>query len=128
MPTTGDVVARGAEVSILLCGDEFIQTLNSQYRGKDTPTDVLSFAQEDELVLGDIVISVETATRQAQCANWPLESELALLASHGLLHLAGYDDESEEGAAEMEQLSREALDAAGIPVPPGEHPFFTRVG
>lgn len=120
--------ADGAEVSVLLCGDAFIHELNKQYRGKDSPTDVLSFAQDDPEMLGDIVISVETAARQADGAGWSLASELALLASHGLLHLAGYDDESEDGAAEMEALSRQALTLANIALPPGDHPFFTRLG
>ena len=119
-------VTIGAEVSLLLCGDDFIRDLNSTYRGKDSPTDVLSFAQEDPLLLGDVVISVETATRQAAAADWPLKSELALLASHGLLHLLGYDDESEDGALEMENLSRAALAKAGVAMPDGDHPFFTR--
>src|SRR5579862_6771963 len=69
-------LAENAELSVLLAGDEFLQELNREYRGLDKPTDVLSFPQEDHFVLGDVVISVETAARQAQRAHWPLPSEL----------------------------------------------------
>jgi len=112
------------EVSVLLASDEFVHDLNLRYRGVDSATDVLSFPQEDPIVLGDIVISVETAQAQAQRASWPVDSELALLAVHGLLHLAGFDDEEESGALEMEIKTREALCAASIPLPACDHPFF----
>jgi len=112
------------EVSVLLAGDVFVRDLNLRYRGVDSATDVLSFSQEDPIVLGDIVISVETAQAQAQRANWPVDSELALLAVHGLLHLACFDDEEEEDALEMEIKTREALSAASIPLPACDHPFF----
>lgn len=117
-------ISPSAEVSVLLCGDPFIQDLNKQYRGLDKPTDVLSFAQDDPEYLGDIVISVETALRQAEKAGWDVESELALLAVHGMLHLLGYDDEDEDGAREMERLTREALSLAEISLPESFHPFF----
>ena len=98
--------------------------MNRDYRGLDKPTDVLSFAQDDPALLGDIVISIETATRQADAARWLLGSELALLGVHGFLHLLGYDDETEDGAAEMERLTREVLTAAKIALPESKHPFF----
>jgi probable rRNA maturation factor len=79
------------------------------------------------MVLGDVVISVDTAQRQAASANWPFESELALLAVHGLLHLAGHDDEEESGALEMEIRTREALTAAAIRLPDSCHPFFQSI-
>lgn len=114
------------EISVVLCDDAFIQSLNAQYRGKDRPTDVLSFAQEDPNLLGDIVISLPTAARQAQAAGWSLENEVALLGVHGLLHLLGYDDETEVGAWEMQRKTEDVLREAGVPVPvPGAHPFFT---
>ncbi len=113
------------EISLTLCDDPFIQQLNHTYRGKDAPTDVLSFAQEDPALLGDIVISVPTAARQAERAGWPLESELSLLGVHGLLHLLGYDDETRTGAAEMQEKTALALADTGIALPPaGNHPFF----
>ena len=114
------------EVSIVFCDDAFIRSLNAQYRGKDKPTDVLSFAQDDPDLLGDIVISLPTAARQAQAAGWTLENEVALLGVHGLLHLLGYDDETSEGAWEMQRKTEAALQEAGIRVPgAGTHPFFT---
>jgi len=113
------------EISLVLCDDAFIQALNAQHRGKDRPTDVLSFAQDDPAVLGDIVISLPTAARQAAAAGWAFESEIALLAVHGLLHLLGYDDETEAGAWEMQAKTESALRAVGIAVPEaGKHPFF----
>ncbi len=114
------------EVSIVLCDDAFIQSLNLQYRGKNRLTDVLSFAQDDPDLLGDIVISLPTAARQAQSAGWTLEDEVALLGIHGLLHLLGHDDETAEGAWEMQRKTETALQEAGISVPQaGTHPFFT---
>jgi len=114
------------EISLVLCDDAFIQSLNAEYRGQDKPTDVLSFAQDDPDLLGDIVISLPTAARQAQAAGWTLENEVALLGTHGLLHLLGYGDESEADAWEMQAKTEAALREAGIPVPaPGAHPFFT---
>ncbi len=86
------------ELSILLVDDADIQNLNRQHRNIDTATDVLSFPQmeDDEFVshmLGDVVISVETAKRQAAEHQFSLEQELVLLLIHGLLHLLGYDHE-----------------------------------
>ena len=113
------------EISVVLCDDEFIRALNARYRGQDKPTDVLSFPQEDPEVLGDIVISLPTAARQANSAGWTLENEVALLCVHGLLHLLGYDDETEAGAWEMQARTEAALREVGIPVPSaGTHPFF----
>ena len=120
-------VDEDAEVSVVLCDDSFIRELNAAHRGVDRATDVLSFAQEDPHLLGDIVISLETAARQALAAGWPVESEAALLATHGLLHLLGYEDETAGGAALMRDKSAAALAAAGIAPPAGSaHPFFAR--
>ena len=119
-------VAADPEISVVLCDDPFIQTLNARWRGKDRPTDVLSFAQEDDpALLGDIVISLPTAQSQADAAGWTLENEVSLLGIHGLLHLLGYDDETEAGAWKMQARTEAALSLASIPVPPpGSHPFF----
>ncbi len=112
---------------MLLCDDAAIRALNAAHRGVDTPTDVLSFAQDDPHLLGDIVISLETAARQAQAAGWPPEDEVALLATHGLLHLLGHEDERAAGAAGMRDRAAGALAEAGV-APPDEaqHPFFAR--
>lgn len=114
------------EISVVFCDDPFIQALNAEYRGKNRPTDVLSFAQDDPEVLGDIVVSLPTAARQAEAAGWPLTSEIALLASHGLLHLLGYGDETAAGAWDMQRRTEAVLTECGIKVPGvGTHPFFT---
>jgi len=85
------------ELSIALVSDAQIKRLNKLYRNKDRPTDVLSFPigekVEDWLILGDIVISVDTAKRQAQELGHSLEEELKRLLVHGLVHLLGYDHE-----------------------------------
>lgn len=118
-------VTNDPEISIVVCDDPYIQNLNAQYRQKDNPTDVLSFAQDDPDVLGDIVISLPTAARQAKAAGWPLESEIALLGVHGLLHLLGYDDETAAGAWEMQRRTEVVLVEAGVAIPnAGTHPFF----
>lgn len=103
-----------AELSFVLCSDAHIQGLNRAWRGKDAPTDVLSFPQEDEELLGDLVISVPTATRQAQERGTPLETELRVLMVHGLLHLLGYDHETnDEDLAEMADAERRVLARLG---------------
>lgn len=80
-------------------------------------------------VLGDIVISLPTAARQAARAGWPLDSEVTLLAVHGLLHLLGHDDETDEGAREMQAKTLEVMAACGIALPgAGIHPFFAEQG
>ncbi|WP_425427063.1 rRNA maturation RNase YbeY [Thermocrinis ruber] len=85
------------ELSIALVSDAQIKRLNKLYRNKDKPTDVLSFPigekVEDWLILGDIVISVDTAKRQAQELGHSLEEEIKRLLVHGLVHLLGYDHE-----------------------------------
>jgi probable rRNA maturation factor len=118
--------AAGDELSIALVDDDAIRTLNRDYRGKDRPTDVLAFAQlEGETaapaptaaprLLGDVVISVPTAARQAANRHRPLDRELTTLAIHGILHLLGYDHErSPAEARRMFKKAREiehALDA-----------------
>jgi probable rRNA maturation factor len=113
-----------SEVGILLTDDSRMRELNQQFRGIDKSTDVLSFSQEDPQLLGDIAISLETAARQAEAARWPMPSEIALLGVHGLLHLAGYEDEELADAQEMEGVTRRILSSAGIELPSDEHPFF----
>ena len=87
------------EVALVLTGDRSVRALNARYRGKDSPTDVLSFpAGGGEAGLGDIVISVETAARNARSLGRTLPRELDVLALHGLLHVLGYDHETDDGA------------------------------
>lgn len=98
-------------MSVVFCDDAFIHTLNRDYRGFDKPTDVLSFPQDVEAgVLGDVVISVPTAARQAEAQGHPVGQEIEWLYIHGLLHLVGYDDSTEEEAEEMNRRARLVLE------------------
>ena len=117
-------VASHAEVSVLLADDEYIQELNRDYRGKDCPTDVLSFALDEgeepavlggpeETLLGDIIISLETAARQAEEFGHSLERELAYLTVHGMFHLLGFDHETEQEKSVMREKEEEVLSALG---------------
>ena len=93
------------ELSLVLAGDRMLHRLNRDYRGKDKPTDVLSFAGDGgESGLGDIVISVETAERNARALGRTLAQELDVLALHGLLHVLGHDHETDDGT--MDRLER----------------------
>jgi probable rRNA maturation factor len=86
------------EVSLVLTGDRALRALNARYRGQDAPTDVLSFpGGGGEEGLGDIVISVETAARNAKSLGRTLPRELDVLALHGFLHVLGYDHETDGG-------------------------------
>lgn len=119
-----------AEVSVLLTDDATVHAMNRDYRGYDRPTDVLSFALNDPMpdappmpqlpgqpaVLGDVIISVDTAERQANSLGISLEEELALLTVHGILHLLGYEDETEEGAARMRLREQAVLGASLQPM------------
>ena len=109
------------EVDITIVTDDEIHTLNRDYRNVDRATDVLSFALDEdggepELVggpevhlLGDIIISAETAARQAEEFGHGLEREIVYLAVHGLLHLLGYDHMQEEDKVVMRAKEEEAL-------------------
>jgi probable rRNA maturation factor len=90
-----------SELSIVLTGDDQIQKLNRIYRKKNRPTDVLAFAQREGehgdragRLLGDVVVSIPTAGRQAEAAGRDLGSELTMLLAHGLLHLLGWDHDT----------------------------------
>lgn len=89
-----------AELSIVLTGDAQIHELNRTYRHKDRPTDVLAFAMREGEpggggdLLGDVMVDVETATRQAKKAGHPLMAEVTMLLAHGVLHLLGWDHET----------------------------------
>ncbi|QAR34487.1 rRNA maturation RNase YbeY [Geovibrio thiophilus] len=104
-----------AEISVLITDDAEIRTLNSQYRQKDYATDVLSFPMaeyplNDGGMLGDIVISLDTAKKQAEENEIPLVREFSFLYIHGLLHLLGFDHEtSEEDEKEMFDMQEEIL-------------------
>jgi probable rRNA maturation factor len=101
-----EALGRGdAELSVVLVGDRRIRTLNREWRGVDRATDVLSFALSDPPgigpVLGDVVMSVETAARRARSDGRPVSKELERYLAHGLLHLLGFDHERREDARRM---------------------------
>ena len=100
------------ELSVALVGDEEIRLLNGRYRSRDEPTDVLSFPVDEPLpsgdrLIGDVIISVEKATRQARQRRRSLDDELEVLLIHGILHNLGYDHErSPEDEREMRAMER----------------------
>ncbi len=113
-------------ISISLVGDAEIRTLNRKHRGKDKPTDVLSFPlyepgergpHDGERLLGDIVISLDTARRQAADYDAPLQNELYRLLIHGVLHVLGHDHEQTAERAAMESEERRLAAAIGMPWP-----------
>jgi len=104
------------ELSIALVDDAAIQKLNAQYRGKDKPTNVLSFPMEGP-ILGDIVLARETLVAEAAQQGKKFENHLTHLVVHGFLHLIGYDHHSDEQAAMMEALEINALARLGIDNP-----------
>ena len=133
---------RGVEVSLALVGDETIRDLNREWRNKDKPTDVLSFPMMDDAavgtagatpagggptLLGDVIVSTPTATRQARARKAPLSQEVTVLLAHGVLHLLGFDHDSDDEEREMDAYAR-VLEAAAVsalpmrlklvPVPP----------
>ena len=114
-------VSEAVELSIVVTTDDALRELNRVYRGQDKVTDVLSFGQDgDDLVLppdmprllGDVVVAYPRVVAQAVQAGWTPDDELAWLVIHGVLHLLGYDDETEEGRAEMWALGEQALGRA----------------
>lgn len=120
------------ELSLRLTDDREIQTLNAQYRQQDKPTDVLAFAaleveaplleeiaSDQPLYLGDIVISVDTAQRQAAAQGHTLSTELAWLAAHGLLHLLGWDHPDDESLGQMLKQQQKLLNTVGLSIQDG---------
>lgn len=103
------------ELSVWVTHDVGIQALNAAWRGKDSPTDVLSFPQQEGRptggLLGDLVVSMPTAAAQAQALGHGLEHELHVLLAHGIAHLLGYDHEDEAQAAEMRSIEARLLAA-----------------
>ncbi|MBR6756437.1 MAG: rRNA maturation RNase YbeY [Peptococcaceae bacterium] len=111
-----------AEVAILFVDNETIREMNNTYRDKDTATDVLSFPMyeadeeiddEEEILFGDIVISLERAQEQAEEFGHSLEREVMYLLVHGLLHLAGFDHMEEEEKEEMRREEEKLLAVIG---------------
>ena len=115
---------RNAEVSIVFGDDDMVQRLNGTYRDQDKPTNVLSFpADGDEApagapcLLGDIVLAYETIAREAQEQDKTLSDHLSHLCVHGMLHLLGYDHQTDDEAEDMEALEVAILAGIGIADP-----------
>jgi rRNA maturation RNase YbeY len=115
-----DIEDKTISIDILLTDNEEIEELNSSYRGLDKPTDVLAFAlfadnpdleaiPEDEIPLGEVVISIETAKLQADNNDIPLIEEIYFLLAHGILHLMGYDHPDDESLEMLMEIQAEIL-------------------
>ena len=128
--TAAEIVNAGpgeAELAVMLTDDAGIRTLNSNWRGIDKPTNVLSFPalqptgpsgpDDAPRMLGDIAIAYETTRKEADDEQKPFDHHLSHLAVHGFLHLIGYDHEKDDDAEAMEALEREILSQLGIPDP-----------
>jgi probable rRNA maturation factor len=118
------VSTRPTELAIVLSDDSAIRTLNRDWRGKNAPTNVLSFpaaapgkGQSASPYVGDIVIAYQTTAREAVAEGKPFNHHLTHLAIHGFLHLLGYDHENDRNAEKMERLERKILKRLAVPDP-----------
>jgi probable rRNA maturation factor len=102
------------ELSIAVTTDRKIHALNRRYRSVDRPTDVLSFAGDGERLLGDVVISLDTARREAKARRIPVSEELRRYLAHGILHLVGHDHHRKADAARMAKAERRLLGEWGM--------------
>lgn len=102
-------VPPGKTMTIVIGRDQTVRELNRRFHKVDAPTDVLSFSYGDVDYLGDLVISYDTAKRNARDFRWPVRDELRLLVTHGVLHLLGYDDTSPRGRNRMWRRQAEIL-------------------
>jgi probable rRNA maturation factor len=111
--------ADGEHVTVLLTDDEAVSELNARFRGKDQPTNVLSFPAppNPEKHLGDVALAYGTCAREAAEQGKPLAHHLQHLVAHGVLHLLGYDHMTDEEADAMEGLERDVLAGLGVPDP-----------
>lgn len=117
----GGNTTAAVEVSVVLADDATVRTLNRDHRGKDKPTNVLSFPIGDvggsnaaPVMLGDVVLACETVTAEAAAQGKSVADHLRHLVVHGVLHLAGYDHENDAAAEEMERLETRILADLGV--------------
>jgi probable rRNA maturation factor len=103
-----------AEIRIIFVDDREIHDLNTKFLGHDYPTDVITFPFDEENLEGEIYISVDTAQRQAADYGVTLGNELRRLAVHGALHLAGYDDDTDEKRAKMNDLETKYINETDL--------------
>jgi probable rRNA maturation factor len=129
-----------AEMSLVLADDALVQTLNRDYRDKDKPTNVLSFALLDgsddsddalareegmPILIGDVILAFETVRREAREQGKSIENHLTHLVIHGVLHLLGYDHQSDPDADRMERLETSILARMGVADPYSANPAQT---
>lgn len=125
---------QGGEIAILLTDDAEMQALNKQWRGKDKPTDVLSFPSDAPEIpgqpqyLGDIAMGFDTTLKDAEAMGRPLEAHASHLMIHGFLHLMGYDHIEPEDAKVMEPIETEILAGLGWPDPYATGPYGGALG
>jgi probable rRNA maturation factor len=114
-----DLAGRDGKVAVLLTDDAAVQDLNARFRGKDQPTNVLSFPALDnpERLLGDVALAYETCVREAAEQGKSLAAHLQHLVAHGVLHLVGYEHDVDADAEIMEALERRILAALGVADP-----------
>lgn len=124
LAAAGAVSTRRAELAIVLSDDSAVRMLNRQWRGKNAPTNVLSFpaarsgkGRPPSPYIGDVVIAYQTTAREARAEGKPFGDHLAHLAIHGFLHLVGYDHEDDREADRMERLERRILARLGVADP-----------
>lgn len=115
--TPGVTVPPDAELSFALADDEQVRVLNRDYRAKDKPTNVLSFPAVHGPLMGDVIVAYETLAREAEEEGISKADHLAHLTVHGVLHLLGYDHETEDEAVAMEALETAILAGLGIKDP-----------
>ncbi len=129
-PGEAEIAIAGGQGGLVLSGDDDVQRLNADYRGKDRPTNVLSFPQDEcdlpdfwleaggpPWMIGDIVLAFETCRSEAEAQSKPLAAHLQHLVVHGCLHLLGHDHQVESHAERMESLERAVLAELGWPDP-----------
>jgi probable rRNA maturation factor len=122
-PSRGRGRGRAAELSLVLGGDALVKSLNQRWRGRDQATNVLSFPAGPDagdagpLLLGDVVLAYETVARESQAQGKALAAHLSHLVAHGVLHLLGFDHESDAEARHMEGLERRILARLGMSDP-----------
>ena len=127
---------RAFEITVVLADDKMIKNLNHDFRGKNMPTNVLSFPQfnmakfrktilddfskKEEIPLGDVVLAFETIKRESRLEKKKLESHVLHLVIHGVLHLLGYDHMNDKDAKKMEKMECDILETLGYPDPYNE--------
>lgn len=106
---SASIATQGGLLNVVFVNDKYIRAINKAYRSKDEPTDVLSFPYNEGQLVGEVYISVETATRQAKDQKHSLSDELIKLIVHGILHIHGYDHEQDDDYKKMFEVEKKVL-------------------